>query len=399
MSVTGVDEAQASGVTGKGITVAVLDGPINPDLPELVGTDLVVAGPSTCDVDGDGEPEPAVASGLNAVHASNMTALIVGTGASATGQPGVRGVAPDATVRHYATYWDAKNAGCKLDGVDGAALALERAIDDGADIVSMSFSGTDWGPAGDEAVARAVREGVILVGASSHDGTDDIDFPASYNGAVGVESATATAELSQRTSWGPRLGVVAPGEGFLVNGFDEASGTWNHYRLESGSSTATAFTAGVLALAWSAHPDATGNQMIQALLRTTTQNGGELRRIDDAWGYGLVNVVNLMSVDPTQYPDENPMIRAGADEFPDISLITGGATAEPTVAPTDGPTVAPDGPVAQGGDDDAAAGVPPALLIGGGAVLVVLVVVGLLVGRARRTTARPSPEVTVVRGV
>lgn len=396
LTATGIQQVHASGVTGEGITVAVLDGPIYPELPELVGSNLEVQQDSFCDKDGDGVVEPAVADDGRAAHASTMAALIVGSGAPTDGQPGVTGVAPGATVRHYAieSDWGSGEAACQAGERNAATAALEQALDDGVDIVSMSFAGTGWGPEADEVVARAIREGVILVGASNHEGGDFLGTPADFNGAIGVEAADAAAQRGAQNVVSPRLDVVAPGEGMLVHEFDEAAGTWTRFTRLSGSSDATAWTAGVLALAWSAHPDATGNQMIQALVRTTTQNAGELRRVDDAWGYGLVNVNNLMQVDPTDYPDENPLITDTYGDIPSVEQIFPDGTTEPTPEPTE-PGRVTDGPTgsAAEGADGSPGGVPPAALLGGAAVLVALAAVGaVLFARSRRRSAVATPS-------
>ena len=58
-NVPGLAQVHASGVTGAGITVAVIDGPINPAAPDLVGANLITTEDSYCDDNGDGVPEPA----------------------------------------------------------------------------------------------------------------------------------------------------------------------------------------------------------------------------------------------------------------------------------------------------------------------------------------------------
>lgn len=393
MTTTGVEQVHASGVTGEGITIAVLDGPINPELAELVGANLEVSEDSFCDENGDGVVESAVATDGRAEHASHMAALIVGTGAPTEGHAGVKGVAPGATVRHYAieSDWDADLEMCEADGRMSAITALEQALDDGADIVSMSFAGNLWPSEADEVVARAVREGVILLGASRSLGGDYLGTPADFNGAIGVEAANSAGERTATAVVSEDLDVVAPGEGFLVHDFDEATGTWTEYSARSGSSSATAYTAGVLALAWSAHPEATGNQMIQALVRMTTQNAGELRRIDDAWGYGMVNVNNLMLADPTDYPDENPLVSDDPLSSPTIGEIfpEGTAVPTPTDEPTDETPAAPEDP-ALDASDGGGTGIAPMLVVGGGVLaLLVIALVVVVIARNRRSTPGP----------
>jgi len=383
-NVPGLAQVHASGVTGAGITVAVIDGPINPAAPDLVGANLITTEDSSCDDNGDGVPEPATTTAEHAEHATQMVSLIVGTGAGIDGQPGVLGVAPGATVRHYA-FKDDDSATCLLgDDLRGMAGALDQAVADGAQVINISQSAPSWKPEVLAALARAERAGVVVVAASNNRGGTDLGWPASANGVVSVESADVNQLLNPDAVTNPLLTVVAPGEG--IRALTWADGAWNQYLLGNGSSYATAWTSGVLALAWSAHPQATGNQMIQALVRTTGQATGEPTRVDDHWGYGTVSVSNLLAADPTTFPDVNPLLRDTPDAFPAYADIVS-STPDPgqTTAPaqTTKPTTTP----GNGGDTPAATTSPLLLIAGGLLVLLIIIaiVIAILLARRRPT--------------
>jgi len=91
-TVPGIEAAQQR-ANGTGITVAVIDGLLNPAAPDLVGTTVTSYPESFC-ANADGTRIPGTSSAENAVHATHMVSLIVGTGAGVSGQPGVRGIAP-----------------------------------------------------------------------------------------------------------------------------------------------------------------------------------------------------------------------------------------------------------------------------------------------------------------
>ena len=57
-------------------------------------------------------------------------------------------------------------------------------------------------------------------------------------------------------------------------------------------------------------PKATGNQVLQSLIRNTKGNESGEPRLDPEHkrGFGEVDVAKLLSVDPTQYPDINPLL-------------------------------------------------------------------------------------------
>ena len=387
-TVPGFEEIHASGVTGEGITVAVIDGPIYPDSPDLAGTNLVLPETSFCDEDDDGDdlPDPVTSRMPWAEHATTLSGLIIGTGTGVSGEPGVRGVAPGATVRLYVS--TTLGGACELDGQDGVILSIDQAIADGADVINLSFSGTTWGTDRIAALARAQRAGVIIVAASYHEGGTDLGWPALANGVIAVESADVNLTLSPTSVTHPQLTVVAPGAHIRAL---THSTNWQGYELASGTSYATAWTSGALALAWSAHPDATANQMIQALLRTTSQSDGNLTRIDDHWGYGTVNARNLVEIDPTTLPDVHPLLSQDPEAKPryeDVLDPEPEPTAEPTTEPTPEPTQATPAP----DPDTDPAGPLPAILIGALALVVLVgATTAVVLVRRRRTTPPPTP--------
>lgn len=374
----GLDRAHEL-ATGEGITVAVLDSPINPGAPDLVGTDLVTHEVGLCTRE-DGSSIPGVSTDEAAEHATNVAALIVGTGAGIAGQPGIRGVAPDATVLHFAV---TSREGCWTSDVAGG---IEAAIDAGADIINISLD-TEPGPGDEEALARAQREGVIVVAGARNEAGTELGWPAGANGVLAVQSADQNLQLNPVPITSPRLGAVAPGERIRALGWSD--GAWDAYGLADGNSYAAPFTSGVLALVWSQHPDATANQVIQAVLRNTSGHQGELAR-DDAWGYGAVSALGALSADPTTYPDTNPLLLDEPFLLPAYEDVMGEPT--PTSSPdaTDDATSPPAVDDAAGEPDGSSTALP---LVLGGIALVLLagLVTVIVVTRRRRPPTDHSP--------
>ncbi|MFI2754396.1 S8 family peptidase [Cellulomonas sp. P22] len=386
---TGVAEAHQR-TRGEGITIAVLDGPINAGAPELAGADLTVHEPAYCARTPGGPPIDAITTDPEAFHATTVTSMILGNGKGAAGQPGTLGVAPGAHVLHYTVHFSTggENSDCARVGESTATSvvsALDQAVADGADIVSLSFG---YGSTADvtDALARVLRAGVVVVAGVPNDSFQP-DFLSSANGVVAVErsdvdgrSATDTMEAT------PWITVAAPGQDVRV-----IMPTWDSYGLAGGSSYATPFTAGVLALVWSAYPDATANQMIQSLIRNTGPTDHELTRNADL-GYGIVDVQHMLAHDPTTYPDENPLLRDDAE--PSTATILG--QPEPG---TDTTTAPPAEAQDTATPTTTASPLSPLLLTAAGALgLLVLIGIALAVAltrRARRrTTASSSPPPT-----
>jgi subtilisin family serine protease len=163
----------------------------------------------------------------------------------------------------------------------------------------------------------------------------------------------------------------------------------------SGTSLSTPFTAGALALAWSQHPDATANQMIQALFRTTGGTTHGLQRDDEA-GYGLVNPERMLTVDPTTFPDDNPMLFDEQDRSPVVAdVLAATSTPTPEATPTRAPLADTGSSAVDTGSsaDDAgdSAGTPVGLIAGiAGAAAVALILTVVLIGRRRTEPANSN---------
>jgi subtilisin family serine protease len=372
-----VQAAHDAGFTGEGVTIAVIDSVINPDIATLRGTDLQVQESPECTI--DGEPVPVVSDDISlAHHGTNVTSMIIGTGAGDDGQAGVKGVAPGATVLYYRN--GTREDFC--DGPDGeeSSVAIGEAIDDavtaGADIISMSL-GFSYEEGLYDAVVRAQREGVILVTALSNQGDNPGPrWSSELNGAVNVQAIDRTGALNTHDEDGvqvpnsdPVVDVAAPGVDILAQG-DEGRG-WSEQVLLSGTSLATPIVAGFLAVTSQKYPDATPNQLIQSLIHNTGVEDHELMYTENDIGYGIVSLTHLLRKDPAQYPDVNPLLVEGGD--PSIEDIAAGS--EEVGEPGDASPAPTAGPTAQ-------------LLVLGGVALLLIVGVVLTLVLVRRRRAR-----------
>ncbi|GAB3607790.1 hypothetical protein GCM10027413_31990 [Conyzicola nivalis] len=390
-------DTAAQGLTGAGVKIAVLDGPINPEVPTLVGADLQVQEPSLC-FDDTGTPLPAATTDLGPSnptdHGTNVASIIVGSGAGYAGQQGVVGVAPGATILYYSVYSEsAEGEGVRCRAEDGSFVmlpihrAIDAAVDAGANIISVSLehAGSDEF---DTAIARAFREGVVVVASLPNDASalSVGGMPADANGTVGVQAAGADGSIQNKASGQPNrdtsADVVAPGLDISVQG-NPATGLWSDQFVANGTSLATPLTAGVLALVMEKYPAATGNQIIQSLIHNTSGDPDHepARDPDELIGYGLLSPTNLLSVDPTKYDDVNPLILKEAAD---------GSVLEPTydqifnTAATDEPAGEPDAEAESSGTP-AWVGILVGVLIGG--VVLVAIVVTVIIMAVRKRAA------------
>ncbi|MFD4549142.1 type VII secretion-associated serine protease mycosin [Streptomyces sp. NPDC058466] len=267
---------------GKGITVAVLDTGVDAQHPDLAGNvltgkDMVGFGASRGDR-------------AWARHGTAMAGIIAGHGHGAGDADGVIGIAPEAKILPVRVILeDGDSARTKARTTRGNALAegIRWATDHGADVINLSLGDDSKSahpePAEDEAVQYALKKGVAVVASAGNGGEkgDHVSYPAAYPGVI---AATAVDQYGTRASFSTRrwyATVSAPGVDVVIADPDD------RYYEGWGTSAASAFVSGAVALVKAAHPGLTPAQ-IKQLLEDTARNAPNGGR-DDARGFGFID--------------------------------------------------------------------------------------------------------------
>ena len=288
-----LDQARAKGYTGKGVTIAMIDGPVDTSAPELAGANITVKTP--CEYE---------AANASRTHATAIASILVSKN---------YGLAPDATLIAYAkpSNADKEPRSCANGRANTRALAslIHMAINDGASIISYSSSAETDQEDVKWAIARAMTQGTIIAGSIGNESHDTNEASvARWSGTVGVSAIDTDGQLASYSSWGQ--GVVAAGIGGPINLRDYETGA---IRTGKGTSYATPIVAGQIALARSRWPEATPNQILQLLTHSGLNTNNEWNQYT---GYGALNMGAMMKNDPTQYPDENPLADKGGGSAP-----------------------------------------------------------------------------------
>lgn len=248
-----------TGLTGRGVTVAVLDGEVALGHPALAGR-VIQRRNYTLELWGNPSPHGTAVAGI--------------VGAN---DPADAGVAPEALITGYKVLATAP-AGNADDF--GGSLAIQQALEDGADVANCSWGN---GPAGSgtsreaRAADAAWALGLVVVKSAGNrgPGAGTMTTPADAAGIL-VVGATALdgARVEDYSSRGPAGGrpgpdVVAPGGGDLLRircclvggGFGDAG---------AGTSYAAPHVAGIAALLLQEEPDLVPDQ-IRDRLRATAR--------------------------------------------------------------------------------------------------------------------------------
>ncbi len=167
----GIDTPRENNIDGKGIKVAVIDTGVDYNHPDLFGW-----GPDGKIIGGynfiqEGSP-PLDTNG----HGTQVAGVIASDGQ-------LVGVAPKAKILAYKVSEDGEGVSAEL-----ITRAIERAIEDGADIINISLGVNKTNLKIDRAVSRALEQDILVVVAAGNDGPDvaTIGSPGRSNGAITV---------------------------------------------------------------------------------------------------------------------------------------------------------------------------------------------------------------------
>jgi subtilisin family serine protease len=163
--------------------------------------------------------------------------------------------------------------------------AIYYAADNGANIISMSFSLDQPSPGLQAAILYAFNKNVIMVASSGNDGLKTLVYPASFRGVQGIGSSNSSDLRSNFSNYGS--GVVtfaAPGEGVITTypGGNYAAG-W-------GTSFSTPMVAGAASLILQVRPTSKPGDVTNVLSKTKQINDMVYGRID--LYQSLTNLIN-----------------------------------------------------------------------------------------------------------
>ncbi|RSN46417.1 S8 family serine peptidase, partial [Actinomadura sp. WAC 06369] len=259
----GAPAAWEAGLTGEGVTVAVLDSGVDGEHPDL---EVAEAANFT----------PTASAGDAFGHGTHVASVIAGSGAASGGT--YRGVAPDARIVSGKVL-DDTGQGRESWLIAGMTWAAEEAK---ADVVNLSMSCFCDSPAVDpveEAVNRLSEEtGTLFVAAAgdlSWPYPGVIALPAAAESALAVSSVDRQDRLASMVQ-GPRMWdnlikpeILAPGVGVVAaraGGTSVGAPVDGSYTRLSGTSVATPHVAGAAALVAQRHPGWDGARIKSMLM-------------------------------------------------------------------------------------------------------------------------------------
>ncbi len=281
----GARVAYNAGLTGRGVTVAIIDCGIARAQKDVIRN---VSRRSTDVVEGRKLP-------ITDLHGAYTSAPL----AAALDGRGMVGVAYNAKILSVRADIEGGLFGSCAFKPSDLAKALDFAADQKARIVVLPLQGRKpLGAAFERALGRVVEGGGVVVIAAGNRNSAQPAWPAlyavdsRYAGAIIV--AGATGYYGAITPWSNKAGTVkpwyiaAPGEWVLTDCKAKC-------HLVSGTSFSTSYVAGGLALMMEAWPDQSGRQLVGRLLASARDAGAV--GMDEIYGRGILDLTHAFGAD------------------------------------------------------------------------------------------------------
>ncbi|UCG01513.1 MAG: S8 family serine peptidase [Candidatus Heimdallarchaeota archaeon] len=248
-SLWNLKDLRGQNITGKGLTIAIIDTGVDyshPDLGGGLGPIFRVKG--GYDFVND-DPDPRDDNG----HGTHVAGIVGANGS-------IMGVAPEVSFLAYKAF---DEFGC--GNISNIISAVEQAVLDMADILVLSFGKrADLNSPVSQVCERAFKKGLLIIAAAGNDGPETMTLyrPGVAKNVISVGAANSNGQVADFSSrgphqyswfdwYGPQHSQVSSdikpdilGLGIDVNSTDLRSG----YTVRSGTSMACPYVAGIAAL-------------------------------------------------------------------------------------------------------------------------------------------------------
>jgi subtilisin family serine protease len=259
------------------VTIGLIDGPVATDHPDLAGARIR-------QLPGKLAGRCMQANSAACLHGTFVCGILCGKRNSIA-----PAICPDCTLLVRPIFAEAASGEAAMPSATPQELAeaIVECIEAGAQVLNLSAGLAQLSVKGEdeimEALDYAARRRVIAVAAAGNQGTLGSSPITRHPWVIPVVACDLGGRPMHQSNLGNsigRRGLGAPGEAITSLGPEGGSLTFG------GTSAATPFVTGTIALVWSEFPNATGDKVLTAV----TQASGSRRRATvvppllDAWG-------------------------------------------------------------------------------------------------------------------
>ena len=197
---------------------------------------------------------------------------------------GITGINPNAELYSVKILDDQKKA-----SLSGIIEGIYWCIDHDIDIINMSFGTSVKSEILEQVIKEADKAGILMIAAAGNKGErageSTVEYPAAFAEVIAVGASTPQGEVSDMSSVGKEVELMAPGESVPATGyFDEVIKT-------DGTSMAAPHVAGVASILW-AKDRSKSSAYIRALLNASAKAIGDEKKN----GSGIVDLDYALTV-------------------------------------------------------------------------------------------------------
>lgn len=298
-----VRSAWEAGLTGEGVTVAVIDSGLNSvheDIPQKVGRGRYFyykkdsEGRYELEVNGKRDRYSYWSSGDwsdNMGHGSMVAGLIA---APTDNGLGISSIAPGATILPIRCFTATKDhvGGYTSNLISG----INYAVANGADVINMSWGVKQKSSSLQTAVDAAYQAGCILIAAAGNDGTVTDQYPAAWDNVISVGATDKNGKLTSYSQRVTSVAVCAPGgssgDPIVSLGYVSPSS----YITKIGTSFSSPQVAAAAALLLQADPTMTQGDFLALLDRTSRPVTEDDRGNDSAINYSGAGCLDIQAL-------------------------------------------------------------------------------------------------------
>ncbi|NRS51170.1 S8 family serine peptidase [Brevibacillus sp. HB2.2] len=291
-----------AGYTGAGVKIAVIDTGINPheDLPNLLGAwNVITDSPDRTDIS-PGDGHGTCSAGVIAARGNNNR--------------GIKGVAYEAELYSICCYFVRDNEA--RTNTSNVVEALEYAATLDIDVVLCNVQLSTGGSALQAACDALEAKGVPILAAAGNFGDldpnkDTVRYPGHFDKVIAVGSVELGQSIEQldrvnTSGSGPYLDIAS------YTGQPATTKTGGYTDAYYGTSCATPFATGVMALIKQAYPSLNAQQLRDKLYQGVTPYGTQ-----NEYGRGLIGLPISLLPSPPTYP---VLLSSTMEDFSDSSF-------------------------------------------------------------------------------
>lgn len=255
-------------------------------------------------------------------HGSNVTSIVAAAGNNGLGLTGADLNCKAMVIKGL----DSQNLGYYSWWIAG----IYYAVDNGADVISMSMGGTSASPEMQDAVSYALANDVLVVACMMNTNSSTPYYPAALNGVMAVGATKPNDRRavpfywsgSSGSNFGPHISVCAPGD--YIYGFSHTSGV-SYTVYWSGTSQATPHVSALAALLKAQSPARTPAE-IRAIIEATAEDQvGDPLEDTPGWdpyhGHGRINAFQALSQAAGVRDDQARALRFSAHPNPSDGAV------------------------------------------------------------------------------